>query len=67
MFACNVSIQIGPQFILPCAGLVVEDAISGLKSGKATGAKTLAVCTSTERTVLQEKGEPDYIVTDLTK
>ncbi|KAF8633923.1 hypothetical protein AX15_001108 [Amanita polypyramis BW_CC] len=47
-------------------GLVVEDAISGLKSGKAAGAKTLAVCTSTNRSVLLESGaNPDFIVDDL--
>ncbi|KXN87551.1 Glycerol-1-phosphate phosphohydrolase 2 [Leucoagaricus sp. SymC.cos] len=46
--------------------LVVEDAISGLRSGKAAGAKTLAVCTSTEHSILKEKGVPDYIVKDLT-
>ena len=47
-------------------GLVVEDAISGLKAGKTSGALTLAVCTSTERAILVEKGKPDYIVRDLT-
>jgi len=47
-------------------GLVVEDAISGLKAGKASGALTLAVCTSTERAILEVKGKPDYIVRDLT-
>jgi beta-phosphoglucomutase-like phosphatase (HAD superfamily) len=52
-----------------CAlGLVVEDAISGLKSGHAAGALTLAVCTSTPRqTILDSDANPDYIVTDLTK
>jgi len=48
------------------SGLVVEDAIAGLKAGKASGALTLAVCTSTERAILEAKGKPDYIVRDLT-
>ncbi|KAG6866270.1 hypothetical protein C0991_006857, partial [Blastosporella zonata] len=49
------------------AGLVVEDAISGLRSGRAAGARTLAVCTSTPRDVLLEcDARPDYIVEDLT-
>lgn len=46
-------------------GLVVEDAISGLMSGRAAGARTLAVCTSTERTILENEAKPDYIVTNL--
>lgn len=46
----------------------MEDAISGLKAGKAAGAKTLAVCTSTPRSVLLESdAKPDYIVDDLTR
>jgi beta-phosphoglucomutase-like phosphatase (HAD superfamily) len=48
-------------------GLVVEDAISGLTAGRAAGALTLAVCTSTERILLVESGKPDFIVNDLTK
>ncbi|KIK70373.1 hypothetical protein GYMLUDRAFT_32375 [Collybiopsis luxurians FD-317 M1] len=48
--------------------LVVEDAISGLKSGRATGATTLAVCTSTSSEVLERSdAHPDYIVPDLTR
>jgi beta-phosphoglucomutase-like phosphatase (HAD superfamily) len=48
--------------------LVVEDAISGLKAGKAAGAKTLAVCTSTTQSVLLESdANPDFIVDDLTR
>lgn len=47
-------------------GLVVEDAVSGLKAGRAAGAKVLGVCTSSPRTSV-EKGEPDFIVEDLTK
>ncbi|KAF9454960.1 HAD-like protein [Macrolepiota fuliginosa MF-IS2] len=46
--------------------LVVEDAISGLTSGRAAGARTLGVCTSTSREILQREGKPDYIVPDLT-
>lgn len=45
----------------------MEDAISGLTAGRAAGALTLAVCTSTERTRLVESGKPDFIVNDLTK
>ena len=49
-------------------GLVVEDAIAGLKSGRAAGARTLAVCTSTPRqTILDSDANPDYIVEDLTR
>lgn len=49
-------------------GLVVEDAIAGLKSGRATGAQTLAVCTSTPlQTIMDSDANPNYIVTDLTK
>jgi len=52
----------------PTRCLVVEDAISGLKAGKLAGAKTLAVCTSTPRSVLLESdAKPDYIVDDLTR
>ncbi|KAF8349840.1 HAD-like domain-containing protein [Amanita rubescens] len=52
----------------PTRCLVVEDAISGLKAGKAAGAKTLAVCTSTTRSVLLESdANPDFIVDDLTR
>jgi len=52
----------------PTKCLIVEDAISGLKSGRAAGARTLAVCTSTPRQViLSSDADPDYIVNDLTK
>jgi len=48
------------------AGLVIEDAPSGLKAGHAAGAKTLAVCTSHTRELIKESGvEVDYIVEDL--
>ncbi|KAF8641003.1 hypothetical protein AX17_000648 [Amanita inopinata Kibby_2008] len=54
--------------IEPAKCLVVEDAISGLKSGKAAGATTLAVCTSTTREILLKSGaNPDFIVNDLTR
>lgn len=47
---------------------MVEDAISGLKSGHAAGSLTLAVCTSTPRATIVESGaNPTYIVADLTK
>jgi len=45
--------------------LVVEDAPSGLQSGRDAGAKTLAVCTTHDREDL-ERFNPDYIVPDLT-
>jgi len=52
----------------PLTGLVVEDAISGIRSGKAAGALVLAVCTSTSReAIVKSQAGPDYIVTDLTK
>ncbi|KAG6820349.1 hypothetical protein H0H93_001794 [Arthromyces matolae] len=52
----------------PTNCLVVEDAISGLRSGRAAGSKTLAVCTSTRREVLLAcDAPPDYIVDDLTQ
>ena len=47
------------------SGLVVEDAISGVKAGHAAGAKVLAVCTSTSRERLLAAAEPDFIVPDL--
>ncbi|THU90744.1 HAD-like protein [Dendrothele bispora CBS 962.96] len=50
--------------------LVIEDAVSGLNAGRAAGAKTLAVCTSTTREKLVETmgvgNRPDFIVDDLT-
>ncbi|KAF8758462.1 hypothetical protein RHS01_02860 [Rhizoctonia solani] len=45
---------------------VVEDAVSGLKAGRAAGAKVLGVCTSAPRSTV-EQGAPDFIVQDLTK
>jgi len=58
--------------------LVVEDAPSGLRAGRAAGAKTLAVCTSHTRNALMKElvksgegmGEGvgvDYVVEDLTR
>ena len=48
------------------SGLVIEDAPSGLKAGRAAGAKTLAVCTSHSRDAIVASGaEPDFIVEDL--
>lgn len=44
--------------------LVIEDAPSGIKSGKAAGATVLAVCTSYKRSELENAGA-DYIVTNL--
>ncbi|KAJ7785748.1 HAD-like domain-containing protein, partial [Mycena metata] len=52
----------------PTTCLVVEDAISGIQSGKAAGASVLAVCTSTSRDKIMNSGaNPDFIVTDLTR
>lgn len=51
----------------PTKCLVVEDAISGLNSGRASGARTLAVCTSTPREIIiASDAAPDYIISDLT-
>ena len=41
-------------------GLVVEDAVNGILSGKAAGAKVLAVCTSSDKEVAKAAG-PDWI------
>lgn len=62
-----VSLSLNYSGLIFIAGLVVEDAVSGLIAGRAAGARTLAVCTSTNRTTLIESGNPDFIVTDLTK
>ncbi|KAJ7139555.1 HAD-like domain-containing protein [Mycena epipterygia] len=51
----------------PTKCLVVEDAISGMRSGKAAGALVLGVCTSTARNTIVDSNAPDYIVTDLTR
>ncbi|KAJ3775286.1 HAD-like protein [Lentinula raphanica] len=51
----------------PTKCLVVEDAISGLKAGRAAGATTLGVCTSSSRAILEQSdANPDFIVPDLT-
>lgn len=48
--------------------LVIEDAVSGLISGRRAGSLTVAVCTSTSRAVIDASGSsPDFIVSDLTK
>ncbi|KAJ7226025.1 HAD-like domain-containing protein [Mycena pura] len=48
--------------------LVVEDAISGMRSGRAAAAQVLAVCTSTPReTIVKSDANPDYIVSNLAK
>jgi len=46
--------------------LVVEDAPSGLHSGRAAGSLTLAVCTSLPRATILGS-DPNYVVSDLTK
>ena len=47
-------------------GLVVEDAPNGIRSGKAAGAKVLAVLTSHSREAV-EAAKPDWIIPDLTQ
>ena len=50
----------------PSKTLVVEDAPSGIRSGKACGAKTLAVLTTFDKAKMVASGaEPDYMVEDL--
>ncbi|KAK7040627.1 HAD-like domain-containing protein [Favolaschia claudopus] len=52
----------------PTKCIVVEDAISGIQSGKAAGSLVLAVCTSTSREKIVDSGAmPDYIVPDLSR
>jgi glycerol-1-phosphatase len=52
----------------PARVLVVEDAPSGIRSGRAAGAKTLAVLTShSNEEMLASGAEPHYIVKDLTQ
>lgn len=46
------------------SALVVEDAPTGIRSGKASGARVLATCTSHSRASL-EKERPDFLVEDL--
>jgi glycerol-1-phosphatase len=48
------------------SGLVFEDAPSGITSGKAAGAKVLAVLTSHSRESV-EATNPDYLVEDLSR
>lgn len=50
---------------LTSAGIVVEDAPSGIKAGVAAGAHVLAVCTSFPRDMLEGLGA-EWIVEDLT-
>ncbi|KAH6917131.1 HAD-like domain-containing protein [Coprinopsis sp. MPI-PUGE-AT-0042] len=46
--------------------VVVEDAISGIKAGKASGARVLGVCTSTSRDVLLSSDvHPDFVIPNL--
>ncbi|TFK30690.1 HAD-like protein [Coprinopsis marcescibilis] len=46
--------------------LVVEDAVSGIKAGKAAGARVLAVCTSTTKDrLLASEVKPDDIISNL--
>jgi len=48
------------------SGLVVEDAPSGIRAGKAAGAKVLGLLTSHPLDQVM-KEEPDWIVEDLSK
>lgn len=50
--------------LLLISALVVEDAPTGIRSGKASGARVLATCTSHDRAAL-EKERPDFLVEDL--
>ncbi|KAF8311297.1 HAD-like protein [Clavulina sp. PMI_390] len=52
----------------PTKVLVVEDAASGIRSGKACGSKTAAVLTSHSREQMLASGAgPDWIIQDLTR
>ncbi|KAI0344098.1 HAD-like protein [Trametopsis cervina] len=52
----------------PANCIVVEDAPSGILSGRAAGCIVIAVCTSHSRKQLQQSGSnPHYIVQDLTR
>jgi beta-phosphoglucomutase-like phosphatase (HAD superfamily) len=51
-------------------GLVIEDAMSGFRAGRAAGAKVLAVATSSSREIVEKvkvEKEVDAIATKLTK
>ncbi|BEI83688.1 hypothetical protein CcaverHIS002_0402920 [Cutaneotrichosporon cavernicola] len=50
----------------PFESLVVEDAPTGIRSGKAAGCRVLATCTSHSAEEL-EKERPDFLVEDLSK
>lgn len=50
----------------PFDSIVVEDAPTGIRAGKAAGSFVLATCTSHSREDL-EKESPDFLVEDLTK
>ncbi|CAK9787187.1 HAD-like protein [Cutaneotrichosporon oleaginosum] len=50
----------------PFESLVVEDAPTGIRSGKAAGCRVLATCTSHTAEEL-EKERPDFLVEDLSK
>ncbi|WVN85404.1 uncharacterized protein L203_100550 [Cryptococcus depauperatus CBS 7841] len=53
-----------PYLLGASRSIVVEDAPTGIRSGKASGALVLATCTSHDREEL-EKERPDFLVEDL--
>jgi hypothetical protein len=58
--------RVGQCRIADIIGIVVEDAPSGIKSGVASGARVLAVCTSHTREEVEGFGAT-WVVNDLTK
>jgi beta-phosphoglucomutase-like phosphatase (HAD superfamily) len=66
-YACEAQQRLlTPLCILRPVGVVVEDAPTGIRSGKAAGAIVLATCTSHTRESL-EKEKPDFLVEDLSQ
>lgn len=60
----SLKIAVPVAQVLIVLALVVEDAPTGIRSGKASGARVLATCTSHSRASL-EKERPDFLVEDL--
>ena len=63
---CVASVSIVNFNLYGKTGLVVEDAATGIMSGKASGARTLATCTTSPRQAFVD-AQPDWIVPDLTQ